>query len=205
MGDQRRGGPPSTPFWQSLSGVLTAVAALITALVGAAAFLYQVVHGAGTGGHAPAGGVAATPSVSLTAGAQPAASETKPSAAAQGETRGAGPYELLFNNNGVDLDADPPKVATGPDSSIDIYDGGGSIESFPIWSGLAKWDKPGAPSRQACISQLNSFATIGSRYAKGSRYCVHTRGDLHVAYVEFVKADGDGWRIRVTVWPGTAA
>ncbi|MFF0151370.1 hypothetical protein [Micromonospora sp. NPDC005203] len=121
------------------------------------------------------------------------------------EGAGAGPYELLFTNNGVDLDADPPKVATVPDPSIDIYDAGNVMTSYPAWSGLAAWGQPGAPQRQHCLSLLNSFATSNSRYVKGSRYCVRTQGDLHVAAVEFVEPMSGGWKIRVTVWPGTAS
>lgn len=191
---------PRVPFWQSMAGLLTAIAALITALVGAAAFVYQV-GGFGAGGDQ---GAAGTPSAEPGA-ARTASAETTPPPTGAAANAGTGPHELLFNNNGVDLDADPPKVATDSDPSIDIYDGGGSIQSYPIWSGLAKWDQSGAPSRQGCISLLNSFATISSNYVKGGRYCVHTQGDLHVAFVEFIEPIGGGWKIRVMVWPGTAS
>ncbi|MCZ7436063.1 hypothetical protein O7598_06645 [Micromonospora sp. WMMC241] len=197
MSEPQRGTAPRTSFWQSLAGVLTAVAGLITALVGVAAFVYQVAGG---------GSAAAPPTRSSNASAPARAvgTGTSPPSATPSDSAGAGPFELLFNNNGVDLDADPPKVATRSDPDIDIYDSGGSIQSFPIWAGLARWSAAGVPSRQDCLSLLNSFATIDSTYRKGSRYCVHTRGDVNVAFVEFVAPIEGGWKIRVTVWPGTA-
>ncbi|MFG1678084.1 hypothetical protein [Micromonospora sp. NPDC049282] len=197
MSEPQRGTAPRTPFWQSMAGLLTAVAGLITALVGVAAFVYQVAGG---------GSAAAPETRSSTASAPARAAGPGTSAPSAGTSESAvvGPVELLFNNNGVDLDADPPRVATGPDPEIDIYDAGGLIDSFPIWAGLARWSSAGVPSRQDCISLLNGYATIDSTYRKGSRYCVHTRGDVHVAFVEFVAPIEAGWKIRVTVWPGTA-
>ncbi|GHJ14170.1 hypothetical protein [Micromonospora sp. AKA38] len=197
MSEPQRGTAPRTSFWQSMAGILTAVAGLITALVGVAAFVYQVTGGGSTAAPATR---SPTPSVSP----REAGAETSPPQAATPESAGDGPFELLFNNNGVDLDADPPRVATGPDPEIDIYDGGGSIQSFPIWAGLARWSRTGSPTREDCVSLLNGFATIDSTYRKGSRYCVHTREDVHVAFVEFVAPIEAGWKIRVTVWPGTA-
>ncbi|MGA5308557.1 hypothetical protein [Micromonospora taraxaci] len=180
--------------------MLTAIAGLVTAIVGVAAFVYQVGGFGAANGQQGAAAPSAAPSAAGTAGVP-----TAPTHAGSVQSTGAGPYELLFNNNGVDLDADPPSVATGPDPSIDIYDGGNSVQSYPVWSGLAKWDRAGTPQRQDCLSLLGSFATTDSRYIKGSRYCVHTRGDLHVAFVEFVEPMSGGWKIRVTVWPGTAS
>ncbi|MGW5559552.1 hypothetical protein ACWER9_20325 [Micromonospora sp. NPDC003944] len=200
MTDPQHGSGRREPFWQTMTGMLTAIAALITAIVGAAAFVHQIGGFGADGGHQ----VATTPSVALdpagTAGAQ-----ATPTRVAPVEGAGAGPYELLFTNNGVDLDADPPKVAAGPDPSIDIYDAGALLKSYPAWPGLAKWDQPGTPQRQDCLSLLNSFPTTDSRFVKGSRYCVRTQGDLHVAVVEFVQPMSGAWKIRVTVWPGAAS
>ncbi|QLQ37296.1 hypothetical protein [Micromonospora robiginosa] len=197
MTEPPRGAAPRTSFWQSMAGMLTAVAALITALVGVAAFLHQV-----TGG-----GSAAPPATRSSASSAPpraAGQETSPPPVTAPEGAAAGPFDLLFNNNGVDLDADPPRVATRPDTGIDIYDGGGSIQSYPVWAGLARWSRAGTPTREDCLALLNGFATIDSTYRKGSRYCVHTREEVHVAFVEFVAPVEAGWKIRVTVWPGTA-
>ncbi|MFI6239289.1 hypothetical protein ACIBEF_05365 [Micromonospora sp. NPDC050795] len=200
MTDPQHGSGRREPFWQTMAGMLTAVAALITAIVGAAAFVHQVDGFGADGGQQTSTGTTATPSSAGTAGAQ-----ATPSRAAAVEGAGAGPYELLFTNNGVDLDADPPKVAAVPDPSIDIYDAGTLMTSYPAWSGLAKWAQPGAPQRQDCLALLNSSATSNSRYVKGSRYCVRTQGDQHVAAVEFVEPMSGGWKIRVTVWLGTAS
>ncbi|MFI5834699.1 hypothetical protein ACIA5A_13585 [Micromonospora sp. NPDC051300] len=197
MSEPQRGTVPRTSFWQSMAGMLTAVAALITALVGVAAFLHQV-----TGGGSAA--APATPTSNASAPARSVDRGTSLPPAATPENAAAGPFELLFNNNGVDLDADPPRVATRSDPEIDIYDGGGSIQSFPIWAGLARWSRAGTPSREDCLALLNGYATVDSTYRKGSRYCVHTREDVHVAFVEFVAPIEGGWKIRVTVWPGTA-
>ncbi|SCE97888.1 hypothetical protein [Micromonospora chokoriensis] len=200
MSDPRQRSGLRAPFWESMVGMLTAIAGLVTAIVGVAAFVYQV------GGFGAANGPqgAAAPSAAPSS-AGPAVAPTTPTHVDSVQSTAVGPYELLFNNNGVDLDADPATVATGPDPSIDIYDGGNSIRSYPAWSGLARWDRSGAPQRQDCLSLLGSFATTDSRYIKGSRYCVRTRGDLHVAFVEFVEPISGGWKIRVTVWPGTAS
>ena len=187
------------PFWKSLAGILAAVAAMITALVGVASLVYQI------GGFKPASNADLGPSPEITSANTSIHPRAATSASAShDDIPSAGPYELLFNNNGDDLDADPPRVATGPDTSIDIYDGGGSIQSYPIWSGLAKWTRPGKPSRNDCIAAINSFASMSFTYIKGSRYCVHTRGERHIAFIEFVAPEGDGWRIRVVTWPGTA-
>ncbi|MEV0003088.1 hypothetical protein AB0H28_12485 [Micromonospora sp. NPDC050980] len=193
MTEPRRSTAPRTSFWQSMAGMLTAVAGLITALVGVAALAYQV-----------SGGPAAAPATPSSAPPRAAGQETSAPPDDASESAGAGPFELLFNNNGVDLDADPPRVATRPDTGIDVYDGGGSIQSYPVWAGLARWSAAGTPSRQDCLSLLNGFATINSIYRKGSRYCVHTREEVHVAFVEFVEPIEGGWKIRVTVWPGAA-
>ncbi|MGW4678553.1 hypothetical protein ACWEOS_08830 [Micromonospora taraxaci] len=200
MSDPQHGSGLRAPFWESMVGMLTAIAGLVTAIVGVAAFVYQVGGFSAANGQQGAAAPSAAPSSAGTAGVP-----TAPTHAGSVQSTGAGPYELLFNNNGVDLDADPPTVATGPDPSIDIYDGGNSVQSYPVWSGLVKWDRSGTPQRQDCTSLLNSFATTDSRYIKGSRYCVRTRGDLHVAVVEFVEPMSGGWKIRVTVWPGTAS
>ncbi|WUR58691.1 hypothetical protein OHS32_26860 [Micromonospora chokoriensis] len=200
MSDPQHGSGLRAPFWESMVGMLTAIAGLVTAIVGVAAFVYQV------GGFGAANGQQGAAAPTATPPAAPSSvAPTTPTQAGSVQSTGAGPYELLFNNNGVDLDADPPTVATGPDPSIDIYDSGNSIQSYPAWSGLAKWDRSGRPQRQDCVSLLSSFATTDSRYIKGSRYCVRTRGDLHVAFVEFVEPMSGGWKIRVTVWPGTAS
>jgi hypothetical protein len=198
--DPQHGSVLRAPFWESMVGMLTAIAGLVTAIVGVAAFVYQVGGFGEANGQQGAAAPSAAPSSAGTVGVP-----TTPTQADSVQSAGAGPYELLFTNNGVDLDADPPTVATGPDPSIDIYDSGNSIRSYPAWSGLAKWDRSGAPQRQDCTSLLSSFATTDSKYIKGSRYCVRTRGDLHVAVVEFVAPMSGGWKIRVTVWPGTAS
>ncbi|MEU7655301.1 hypothetical protein AB0C41_25155 [Micromonospora taraxaci] len=200
MSDPQHGSGLRAPFWESLVGMLTAIAGLVTAIVGVAAFVYQVGGFGAANGQQGAVAPSAAPSSAGTARVP-----ITPTQAGPVQSTGAGPYELLFNNNGVDLDADPPTVATGPDPSIDIYDGGNSIQSYPVWSGLAKWDRSGTPQRQDCLSLLSGFATTDSRYIRGSRYCVHTRGDLYVAFVEFVEPMSGGWKIRVTVWPGTAS
>ncbi|MFE9919264.1 hypothetical protein ACFYPG_29320 [Micromonospora sp. NPDC005553] len=204
MTDPQHGSGRREPFWQTMAGMLTAVAALITAIVGAAAFVHQIGGFGADGGQQTATGTTATPSIAPRSAETAGAQATSPRAAPV-EGAGAGPYELLFTNNGVDLDADPPKVATGPDPSIDIYDAGTLMTSYPAWPGLAKWPRPSAPQRQDCLSLLNSFATSNSRFVKGSRYCVRTQGDLHVAAVEFVEPMSGGWKIRVTVWPGTVS
>ncbi|MCG5464135.1 hypothetical protein MED01_002298 [Micromonospora sp. MED01] len=168
MTDPQHGSGRREPFWQTMAGMLTAIAALITAIVGAAAFVHQIGGFGADGGQQTSTGATSTPSIA------PSSAGTTPTRPGPVDRAGAGPYEVLFANNGVDLDADPPKVATAPDPSIDIYYAGTLLQSYPAWSGLAKWDKPGAPQRQDCISQLNSFATSNSRFAKGSRYCVRT-------------------------------
>ncbi|MEU8422984.1 hypothetical protein AB0C15_19120 [Micromonospora sp. NPDC048835] len=113
MTDPQHGSGRREPFWQTMAGMLTAVAALITAIVGAAAFIYQIGGFGADGGQQAATGVTATPSVAISSAGTTGAQAT-PSRAGPVERAGAGPYELLFTNNGVDLDADPPKVATIP-------------------------------------------------------------------------------------------
>jgi hypothetical protein len=183
---------------------------LITAFVGVAAFVLQATQSSADGRADPVVTARAQPAAGVASGpqssgaAEPAGSTTP--TPSPDEMKGSGPYEVLFNNNGVDLDADPPRVATGPDSQIDIYDASSSrVSSFPIWSGLATWTEAGAPTRSGCIALLNGFATHQSAFTKGTRVCVHTRGEQHVALIEFVEPMSQGWRLRVTVWPGTAA
>ncbi len=189
--------PPPDParessFWRTLPGVMTAVAAMITALVGAAAFLYQVAgpddgHGAvdenppatrRTLNHPPTGG------------------------SDSGDADPARPLDLLFTNDGVDLDADPPVSAPEVAPDMDIYDGDGSIESYPIWHGLARWSQPGTPSRDDCVTLLRDFAIEDAPFTRGSAFCVRTRGQRHYAFVQFVAQVEGGWRIRGTIWPG---
>jgi hypothetical protein len=184
-----------------MAGMITAIAGLITALVGAAAFIYQL-HGSPAADQQPA----ATPTTATASHtAQPAVRTSAPPApppATDTEPAGSGPYLLLFTNDGADLDADPPKQAAAPD--IDIYDGDGSIVSYPTWPGLARWSQSKAPSRADCASLLNGFGVDHASFTKGSRFCVRTRDEKHFAYVEFVGPAEGGWKIRVTVWPGTA-
>ncbi|GAA5189487.1 hypothetical protein GCM10023322_42450 [Rugosimonospora acidiphila] len=202
----QRGAPqaPREPFWRSMAGMMTAGAALITALVGVAAFIYQV-SGSNTGQPATTGPAPASVPPAAATGPAIAPSTDTASAPIATDDAGSGPFTVLFNNNGVDLDADPPSVAGGSDPSIDIYDGAGSIQSYPIWSGLAKWTQPGNPGRADCLTLLNGFATVSAAYIKGSQFCVRTRDNRHVALVEFVEPTDGGWKIRVTVWPGAAA
>jgi hypothetical protein len=190
-----------------MAGMITAVAALITALVGVAAFIYQVHGGApAPDQQAAAAGATTTPRTTAPVArpSDPATSSAPAAPPAAADAAGSGPFDLLFTNNGADLDADPPKAATGSDSSIDIYDGtGGQIVSYPVWSGLAKWSESKNPGRADCTTLLNGFAVSTAVYTKGSRFCVQTREQRHFALVEFVEPMDGGWKIRVTIWPGT--
>lgn len=192
---------PREPFWQSMAGMITAIAALITALVGVGAFIYQTRS---TTPDQPAATGAGTAPHSSAPAARPSDPGTPP-VTADADLAGSGPYTLGFTNYGVDLDADPPRAATRSDTSIDIYDGGGSIESYPIRAHLANWSQPKDPGRADCANLLNSFPVVSAKYIKGSRYCVWTRDERHIAFVKFVEeVDADTWKIQVIVWPGTA-
>jgi hypothetical protein len=194
-------------LWQRLSHN-PLISGIVGAGIGAAATIGTAVFADAQGAITININNDGSPASSSLAGHSPPAASSSgtpdSSASPRTEASGAGPFELLFSNNGVDLDSDPPNVGLGPDPNIDIYDGGGSIVSYPIWPGVAAWTKPNAPSRNDCIALLRSFPTMSSTYVKGSQYCVHTRDERHVAFVEFVEPVTDGWKIRVTVWQGTA-
>ncbi|MEU7948701.1 hypothetical protein AB0C50_28795 [Micromonospora taraxaci] len=109
MSDPQHRSGPRAPFWESMVGMLTAIAGLVTAIVGVAAFVYQV------GGFGAADGPqgAAAPSAAPSS-AGPVGVPTTPTDAGSVQGAGAGPHELLFNNNGADLDADPTDCGDGP-------------------------------------------------------------------------------------------
>lgn len=183
--------PQREPFWQSMAGMITAIAGLITALVGVGALIYQIK-----------GSDPADPPSSTSANAPTGAAvrTTGPAREAPADA-GEGPFLVPFTNSGVDLDANPPKAPAK--SAMDIYDGGGRIVSVPAGGlGLAKWTQPGSPSRAECIDALESSGIGSSAFTKGSKFCVRTRDNRRYAFVEFVKQTEGTWTISVSLWPG---
>ncbi|MBB5867903.1 hypothetical protein F4553_001282 [Allocatelliglobosispora scoriae] len=189
---------PSAPrpsFWTSFAGVLTAIAALLSALVAAGTLIYQVVGD----DDAPVAAVDSAP-----ASARPEAdpATTAPDTSAPVEPVGGLPWTgpLTFDNSGVDFDVTPPssRLSTG----IDVYDGGGHIVAYGVGlKNVARWNQAAAPTARDCADLLRSHGVSQAAFDQGAVFCVRTRGAGRIVAVRFVKPVEGGYEIQATIWP----
>jgi hypothetical protein len=106
---------------------------------------------------------------------------------------------FLFDNNGVDLDREPP--ARGVDSGFDAYSGGSSFDT--VGADVAVWRGRTPPTPDECSSLLDKFSNTRVPIDVGTRLCVRT-SQGRIAFIEVVRQGDEntaaGWEVRATIW-----
>jgi len=172
------------------AGLIAALAALLTAVVGVCAFLYQVLDKKDDNAKGPPTGAEQTTG--------PPADESR---AAAVPVAGSGPHEIVLTGSGIDFDVIPPRAFTRFDNAVDAY-GGDMLITYPKGAGIAKWTGAAPPSRQECVNAINSAPMNSAAVTGGSRFCLVTQNELHYAYLEFTEPAENGFRLRATIWQG---
>jgi hypothetical protein len=187
---------PDTParggsFWTSATGIVSALAALITALVGAAALLYTVRSGqpAEQTAKDPASGLAGAP----TQTGAPASSHAQPPAAGTPIFND----ELIVPNASVDLDG--PPFHQKPFSGADIYSAGTTMGGM---SGalMVKWTGSGDPGRADCAGKVDSLGEKSVTVDVGTRVCLKTDKGRIVFFTVLSAPNDFDWKVHAVIW-----
>lgn len=178
--------------------LITAIAALITALVAAAAFL----AGRATGPSQPSSSTRPTGQAGQTqAPSTPTGGTTSPSA-----IRWAGPLRV----DSVDLDTIPPTIGDGGAGDIAFSEENSNPGIYGIYTDnkVVLWTRSGEPSKSQCTNLAETEGAAGASglvsVEKGSVVCVMT-SDGRTARLEVTEATAEdaaaGFvKASVTVW-----
>ncbi|GAA1754499.1 hypothetical protein [Luedemannella helvata] len=190
--------PPTEPgkgnggsFWTSLSGVMTAAATLLTAVVGACALVYQIAKDDPASQSAPPGQSAAQPDQDTTQTRAP-----RTTAAAVDVATALWHDTLSIGNSGVDFDVSPPNTKGG--GALDIYDAGNVLSS--PGDNIAKWTKTGQPTAADCADVLDRNAVNNIRVDVGVRFCLRTTKTGRIVYIRVLGENDDRPEVEATVW-----
>jgi hypothetical protein len=193
--DARAGG---SSFWTSATGIVSAIAALITALVGAFALLQSVRSGQSADQTAkdPAGGQAAA-----TASAGSPATSHAPAPVAAGA-----PIfndDFIFDNDGVDLDGSPAPIPH-PASGADAYSADTTMESMNRVR-FVKWTDPADPGRDDCARKVALLGQSSVTIDVNTRVCLKTdRGRIVFLTVKtHQSSSASAWLVHAVIWTGT--
>jgi hypothetical protein len=189
--------------WNAVAAMLGGVAALITACVGALAFVASQHDSSGSGteparaGAAATGTTAAAPTGTSPSRSVAAAAPPGPQAAWQQVWQGS----FRFDNNGVNFDQEPPLRNAG--GALQIYSGGTTVVPAGAGGGsvrIAALDRgdPGTP--EACAAKLDAFSTSSVPLDTGRRVCVHTTLGRVVLMTVVSRMDESSWNVTATVW-----
>jgi hypothetical protein len=181
-------------FWTSATGIVSAVAALITALVGAAALLYTVRSGQSADPTVkdPAGALSRT---SAPAGG-PATSHAQPPADA-----GTKIYDddLIISNDSVDLDGNPRPVRHPTGLGADIYSAGPTMWGMG-GAQIMKWTGPD-PGREDCAGKVATLDEESVTVDVGTRVCLKTDGG-RIVFFKVLSAvpNSSDWKVHAVIW-----
>jgi hypothetical protein len=181
-------------FWTSATGIVSALAALITALVGAAALFYTVRSGqpAEQTAKDPAGGLVGA----STSSAAPATSRAQRPPAA-----GTSIYDddFVIGNDSVDLDGGPPPISHPVGLGADIYSAGTTLEAMS-GARMVKWTGSGDPGRDDCAARVTSLGERSVTVDVNTRVCLKTDGGRIVFFTVKSHAQGSAWTAHVVIW-----
>lgn len=185
-------------FWTSLPGLLTAISGLLTALVAVGAFIYQI-DGSDKDDASAAAGATPTSATRVTGSPAPASS---PGVAAETDAP-LWHNTLIFTNDGVDFDTDPPN--TKPGGGLDVYDAGNNqISPGGNDARVAKWTGSGTPTAADCADLLTREGILNTdsvpKFYEGAKFCLRTNGAGKIVLITFLGQKSGNNRIDATVW-----
>jgi len=188
-------GSPVKRFFTSLPGVMTGLAAVVTAGATIVGILFP--HQSSDDRASPV----ATPSApgSSTA-ATPSATASTPRAVQVGFRRLWGPAPLVVSNDGTDLTGIPPRNTGG----LDLYDDG---SGFGPMSGtrLAVWTGSTAPTPEQCLDVVQSQSSGADvQTPVGTTVCALTSaGELAIIRVLSLDTGSAFARTETSIWAKT--